>query len=497
MPSRILFIILWMLIQIQCLPQNAFEFAYSTPDDDIVSESALDNEGNVVLVGRIGKVIEKTSDAFILKIFPDGSYQEKRFVRQDTAGVFSRINILDDGDYFVMGSYSTENNSEAKDHLWILIMTPEFEIIEERFFMIPDGYLGYGDFANSIIDEEGHIALVSVAIRQYTHYRVGDFLLYKFTQQGDSLLTKLYPTFPEAWPHGFFQMPGTDSLLLIGKGYLQSGLESMNFMDKDMNISHGISLSFLNSSKIYGNNIWLNDTDFLALGNRIVSINYSSRYFISLFRMHKRGQLLGELQLDRPDTIEYRAVNQAMVLAGDSVIYVGAYQSYNLGWTTIPSTAVLYMVDIEMNLIGRANIGGDANYLLMGIIVTPDNGVLAYGDSYTESGSFARDIHVWKLRRKDFEIITKVINMPEEATAASVWPNPANSVLNISLAAFEQDELLRLRIYNAKAQKYIDKQIKVTGNSLQAGISNLPNGLYLYELEAEHGLKQTGRFLKQ
>jgi hypothetical protein len=285
--------------------------------------------------------------------------------------------------------------------------------------------------------------------------------------------------------------------LLIGKGYLQSGLESMNFMDKNMNISHGISLSFLQSSKIYGNNIWLNNTDFLALGNRIVSNNYSSEYFISLFRMRKNGQLMAELQLDRPDTIEYRAINQAMVLAGDSVIYIGAYQSYNLGWTTIPSTSVLYMADMDLNLIGRANIGGDANYWLNGIIATPDNGVLAYGDSYTESGSFARDIHVWKLRRKDFEIITKVVEMPDRAAGAPVWPNPAHKVLNISLAAFRHDELLRLRIFDASAQKYIDKQIKVTGNSLEVELTNLPNSIYIYELETNTGIKQTGKFLKQ
>jgi len=264
-------------------------------------------------------------------------------------------------------------------------------------------------------------------------------------------------------------------------------------MDKDMNISHGISLSFLQSSDIYGNNIWLNNTDFLVLGNRIVSGNYS----ISFNRMRKNGQLMAELQLDRPDTIEYRAINQAMVLAGDSVIYIGAYQSYNLGWTTIPSTSVLYLADMDMNLIGRANIGGDANCYLWGIIATPDNGVLAYGSIYTESGTFASDIQVWKLRRKDFEIITKVVEMPGGVAGAPVWPNPAHKVLNISLTAFTHNELLRLRIFDASAQKYIDKQIKVTGNSLEVELTNLPNSIYIYELETNTGIKQTGKFLKQ
>jgi len=150
MPKRIFFIVLLMLIQFSGMPQNAFEFTYSTTDDDFVLDSALDNDGNVVLVGHIGKVIEQTGDALIIKVFPDGSYQEKRFVRQDTVGVFSRINILDNGDYFVTGSYSAENNSESKDHLWILILTPEFEIIEDRFFMIPEGYIGFGVFAKFI-----------------------------------------------------------------------------------------------------------------------------------------------------------------------------------------------------------------------------------------------------------------------------------------------------------------------------------------------------------
>lgn len=493
MPKRIFFIVFLMLIQYPGLPQNAFEFTYSTQEDDMVGESALDNDGNIVLVGRIGNVIEQTGDAFIMKVFPDGSYLEKRFVRQDTSSLFSMINILNNGNYFVTGSLSADGDIGSRENFWIVIMDPDFDIIDEKYYTVPAGYLGFGGEVKSLIDNDGNIALVSTAIRQYTHYQVNDFLLYKFTQSGDSLLSRLYPTFPEAWPHGFFQMPGTDSLLLFGRGYLQNGTESMNFMDKDMNISHGISLSFLQSSDIYGNNIWLNNTDFLTLGNRIVSGNYS----ISFNRMRKNGQLMAELQLDRPDTIEYRAILEAMVLAGDSVIYIGAYQSYNLGWTTIPSTSVLYMADMDMNLIGRANIGGDANCWLWGIIATPDNGVLAYGSIYTESGSFASDIHVWKLRRKDFEIITKVVEMPEGVAGAPVWPNPAHKVLNISLAAFMHDEILRLRIFDASAQKYIDKQIKVTGNSLEVELTNLPNSVYIYELETNTGIKQTGKFLKQ
>jgi hypothetical protein len=500
MKNSLIIAIALFFTHLHCLSQHTFEFVYSTPFDDVVSESAVDHYGNVILVGRTAHVTAEgvqTMKAIILKVYPDGNYQSKLFDKQDTVSIFPSITILDNGNYFVTGRYSADGDVFTLDHLWIVIMDSDLEVVSEKLYMAPEGYLGYWSNTNTIIDEDGHIALVTEVARQYTHYQVADFIMYKFNQEGDTLLSRLYPSWNSSALRSLCPMPGTDSLMMLGRGLLLNGAESMDFMDKDMNISHGIELSAVNGSERQGNNIWLSASEFLMAANRIVDFEGKREYFFSVFRVNTSGEYLHELPLDRPDTLEYRAYRQAMVRANDSTIYVTGHQSYNLGWTTIPSTSVIYLIDIDMNLIGRKSFGGDANYTLWGVAATPDDGALVYGTRYVQAGSYARDIHVWKFLREDFEIITKVEHLPEALPPAKAWPNPARSEVNISLSAFAQGQNVRFRIYDAQGHKYVDKQIHVSGNSLRAGISPLPPGLYVYEMVGSDGMKQGGKFLKE
>lgn len=496
-----LFIILALLfVHLPCLSQHSFDFIFSSPLDDVVLESAVDHHGNVILVGRAAVFTAEgvqSMKALILKVYPDGAYHSRLFAQQDTMSSFQSITILDNGDYFITGRYSADGDVGTQDHFWVVIMDADLEVISEKHYMAPQGYLRYWSNTNTIIDEDGHIALVTEVARQYTHYLVADFIMYKFNQQGDTLLSRLYPSWNSSALRSLCPMPGTDSLMMLGRGLLLNGAESMDFMDKDMNISHGIELSAVKGSERQGNNIWLSASEFLMAANRIVDFEDKREYFFSVFRISTSGQYLHELILDRPDTLEYRAVRQAMVRANDSTIYVAGYQSYNLGWTTIPSTSVIYLIDIDMNLIGRVSLGGDANYTIWGITATPDGGALAYGTRYVKAGSLARDIHVWKFLREDFEIITKVEYHPETMPRARIWPNPARDALHISLEDFEQGQNLRFRIYDIQGQKYVDKEISVTGNSLRVSVNVLVPGLYLYELEGSDRQKQGGKFVKE
>ncbi|MCK9452605.1 MAG: T9SS type A sorting domain-containing protein [Bacteroidales bacterium] len=497
MKYYLLFIFILLITQTHCLSQHSFEFFLSTPEDDVLIESVVDNQGNVILVGRIGNVTEEKYDAYIVKVLPDGSYQEKHFEKQDTIGFFSGINILDNGNYFVTGRYSVNGSIDTCDHFWVVIMDANLEVVSEKYYLAPEGYLGFWSNRNAIIDEDGFIALVTEVGRQYTHYEVADFIMYKFNQEGDTLLSKLYPSWNSSSVYSLCPIPESDSIMMLGRGSLSNGSESMDFMDKDMNISRSVNLETVHAGKRYSNNIWVNGNEFLMASNRIVDVDKKREYFFSIFRMNTSGEYLQELLLDRPDTLEYRAVRQAMVQANDSTIYVSGYQSHNIGWTTLPSTSIIYLIDTNMNLVGRVSLGGDANYVLWGITTTPDNGVLAYGTRYKNEGSFARDIHVRKFLREDFEIITQLTDQPAAALNSRVWPNPANDVLHISLEGLQTGSDFRLRIYNIAGQKYFDKAFKVTAEAVQCHIEVLPAGTYVYELQTAAGQASTGKFIKQ
>jgi hypothetical protein len=220
-------------------------------------------------------------------------------------------------------------------------------------------------------------------------------------------------------------------------------------------------------------------------------------YYFSVFRVNTSGQSLQELKLDRPDTLEYHSPCRNLVVATDSLIYVGGSQSYN-AFTSRPNRSVIYLIDRDLNLLGRKNFGGDGNDFLMGIEATPDNGCFAYAERFNVgSDSFECDIYMLKFMREDFELITSVEDYLLDKIAAKVWPNPADHLLHISLEGLEAGQDFRLRIYNTAGQKYLDKALTASGNTVQCRIDVLPSGTYVYEIVSNNKQAGSGKFIKK
>ena len=125
-------------LTVTCLSQASFEIRLDTEEDCIVWEAAKDNNGNVILVGLIGPYINHDVDAFIVKVYHDGRYITKRFELQDTLSVYSTIDVLDNGDYFIIGSYSIMGNHLERDHLWITILDQELNLILDKSYQIKE-----------------------------------------------------------------------------------------------------------------------------------------------------------------------------------------------------------------------------------------------------------------------------------------------------------------------------------------------------------------------
>ena len=448
--------------------QNSFEISFATPDDDFVNRSLIDDEGNVLLVGSIGSGENNlTMTALIIKVNPDGSYQWRNFNRADTVSLFSTITVLDNGNYFVTGSYSAGGDFYSMDRFWVMIFDQNLEVVTEKSYGIKEPYLKYGGLNLSLINQDGDVAIVGTNERIINNRLRPDFIMFKFSQQGDSLLSRQYVSNPGSIPNSFNIKPGTDSLMMIGRGVINTGQESLNFMDKEMNILEAIDLSEVGGGMRYSNGLWLNSTEFLMVADLIEHYDKGREYYFSVFRANTSGQSLQELKLDRPDTLEYHSPCKNLVVATDSLIYVGGSQSYN-AFTSRPNRSVIYLIDRDLNLLGRKNFGGDGNDFLMGIEATPDNGCFAYAERFNVSpGSFEFDIYMLKFLREDFEIITKVENQPLSKPGGKAWPNPAEDLLHISLDGLEAGQDFRLCIYNTSGQKYLDKALTATGNSVQ------------------------------
>ena len=80
----------------------------------------------VVLVRIAGDICPPNTydtDAYIIKIMPDGDYIVRRFDKADTLCLFSTVKILDNGNYFVIGIKGPAdlNNTEIQHKIVINI----------------------------------------------------------------------------------------------------------------------------------------------------------------------------------------------------------------------------------------------------------------------------------------------------------------------------------------------------------------------------------------
>ncbi|HOI31485.1 MAG TPA: T9SS type A sorting domain-containing protein [Bacteroidales bacterium] len=497
MKRLIIFLWFWIGFVEVVNAQHTFQISYETEKDEFIQNSLIDNEGNILLVGNSGFTLD-SKNALILKIAPDGTLQSKLIERQDTVGTFSEVTMLDNGNYFVSGSYNVGNDFYAMDHFWVVIFDENLEILAEHSYGINEPYVKYGDLHRSIVNKEREVAVVATNKRMVNNYLRDDFIMFRFSQQGDSLSSVQYESWPSAQPNSFDSIPGTDSLMMIGRGVLNTGQESLNFLDMEMNITSSVNISDLDGHKRYTNGNWLNSDEFLMLSNWILDDDKGREYLFSVFRVNTSGQYLQELHLDRPDTLEYAAYFTNLVVAPDSLIYVGGFQSYN-NVSSTPSNCIIYLIDKELNLIGRKNFGGDANYTLMGIEATSDGGCFAYAlqTNMHDRWYYERDVVMWKFLREDFEIITQLTDQPAMALNSKAWPNPADDELHISLDGLPTGSDFRLQIYNTAGQKFFDKALTVTAKSVQCRIGVLPAGTYVYQLQTATGQVGSGTFIKQ
>jgi len=112
-------------------------------------------------------------------------------------------------------------------------------------------------------------------------------------------------------------------------------------------------------------------------------------------------------------------------------------------------------------------------------------------------GVLERDVYIRKYLREDIEITTTVEKIPSELLSLSLWPNPADAELYVSLEGLNSNQNIRFRIFNTDGIMFFDKKFIVDGNIIRSNISNLPAGLYVYEILGESMPKKTGKFIKK
>ncbi len=480
--------------------QQSFEISIDTEEDCIVWQAKMDNTGNVIMVGDIGPYYDLDYDGFIIKIAPDGSYTTKRFDLGDTLSVLSTIDVMDNGQYFVTGSYSIQGNYFERDHFWVILLDQDLNVISQQTYLVKEPYIGYGTPACSLIDNDGNIVITAMAMNEDTDAKTSfsDFAFYKLDQAGDTLLSRYYSYIWDEAPYEFRKMPGSNNFMLIEKSTEFNNHTELMYIDPDLNILqiNQFGNNILPGFHDISSDVWLTDTTFLLSGRVSWDTNGTNEFAIGVYEVDTSANFYTELILNKPDTADYPAWRNSMAYANDSTIYIGGFQVYMELWSVQPTVVELYMIDKNMNLLGYKQLGGDANYEVWGIIATDDDGCLVYGTKH-DSPEQERDVHIWKVLRDEINIITHVNLVETLNLETRIFPNPFHDKISIELRKDLNWQQTKLSIYSIEGKKVYQKLFSEPGNLLEIDLKNLSSGYYLISIEKNGQIFYNEKILKK
>jgi hypothetical protein len=489
------FMIVLLSIVNESKAQYSFQLDFATDKFELLYGGQVDSVGNAILVGARGIGTPDTSEAWVVKVKPDGRWISRFYKKQDTASYIATVTILNNGNYFMTGAWKTVN-AQYFDHFWIVITDTALNVLTEKSFDVANGYEQF-DEQKTVLTNSGDV-VVACNMGKWNGFRIKyDYFLMKFNSEGDTLLSRLYPTGMDIFdssPFCWRRMPNSNSLMLIGRCFNKSNQNELEFFDQDLNFIKYSRLPW-SGSGYFCSDVWLSDTEFLMTEDRVEDLGLINLYYVGVCRLDTAGHYYQELRIDHPDTVDNMAVVKSMSYFNDSVIYIGSFEP-NFFSLLSPTAVYLSIIDKDMNLLGQKNFGGDYNYNLYLTLSTPDKGCILVCTKYDTPGVLEADVMIKKVLYNEITLFTQIEDMPSEKFQFRVWPNPVQDDLYIGLAGFKVNETIHFRIFDISGRKYLDQKLMVSGNTIHTNVRNLKTGIYIYEVVNLSGERNTGKFIK-
>lgn len=474
------FVIIFVIAMQAVSGQYSFEFGIESDEYCRLKNAVTDTNGNVILVGYVGSPSIDHKDAYILKVYPDGTYQERRFALQDTISALMCIKVMDNGNYFLVGAINTDTAHNYRDQLWVINLDPDFNYLINKTYTIRDGYSFFGFLANIVTDNYGNIVLAnSVEESEPDRNTFSDFAFYKFNLNCDTLMSRYYSYLFNEYPWEIVKVPNSNNLMIMERSTNPNNRNELMFIDTDLNIIRVNPFETTSLRGQYSSDLWLNDTSFIMIADNSWDMGtYYEKYFAA-YVVDTSARIHQELVFNKNDTTDHMASSNSMAYVNDTTIFVGGFTLQpQFPYNQDPSVVELYLIDKDMNLLGYKELGGDMSYELFGLEATPDNGCLLYGGSNTNPHEFELDIHIWKVLRNEINIITSVADVPEKTEKLNAYPNPVTDELKIGIPESLINTPITIALFNLKGRKVYQETIVAGGNLVSSNLKNLDPGIY-------------------
>lgn len=433
-------------------------------------------------------------NAFAMYVDNYGAFNERRFDFGSYKSHLCNAICLEDGNAFVIGVKGGTMTDHLYDTLWVMIMTPELEIIEERNYPVVAPYITWTTDMYLELNNYGEIiVLADVSEKNYPYVTNGVYAVFKMDLHGNMIKSRYFPDghgVNGARPTGIIRVPDSDYMMMLGKGFFVNGFHSICYIDNELNKVAAYPLSWLEDNWNH-TDYWKDNGHFLMSSMTHHQGGGIGSYYAAVFEVDNQGRYIDTLVYDRADTSDYTAQFGSMAYVDDETIYIATY--WENGDDEMPSDAVICLIDRDLNLRGIKKLKvDDTKIRLMHCQKTSDGGCLVYGRSKKSYGSEL--LCVWKLSVEDFVIPYTLYEMPGVLRHQEVYPNPTNGILNLIVDYDNQD--CKVIISDQRGRKFFERKFERPSGVLTLDLSTLEKGVYIYEVFTRKNCTQKGKFIK-
>lgn len=499
MKKRILFgFVLCLACLSLCAQEWTIHYKEGYPNGRIhFHDGWVDREGVTFLAGEEGTDYQHPH-ALLLRIEPDGTYNAFHYSRPGYLTKATCLVETIDEHLFVAGNCY----GEGSDSLLVLLLDKDLNLLMEGTYGKDPSTGPFGD-CKALCDPYGNlIVATSVSMENGFGGTEDRGVFFKLNDQGTLLhqqyLIADYPDplfyFMDFHPRQLWYRPEDETLLCLAPA--SGGVLSFISFDTAFNYleEHPIWRDDLDKSDhtlfrdCYTDH-WYSDNEALFFSSR----GDADHNKLRISRVNTQGEFLEFIRLnERPDTIDDAARHRCMATVNDSTFYFG-FHTHTAGY--YPGIGGVYRINSRLEITGRHLDDDHDHYRSWMVLPTLDGGCLTINDSCSWSGT-ANLGHpvIRKLRPDDFETVTcAVISSEGLSQQRHAYPNPVETILHIPLP----QQPLRCQVFDEQGRIVCDQLVNGRGDCLQLDVSQLPSGVYFYQLIHKDQSILQEKFLRQ
>ena len=257
------FLILALCLISVRLQSQQWEISYEVEEGAFLMGGCCNGDGNYVF-GVCDKN-EVYSDAYAMYGGNDGDYVTRKFCYAYKSELCSAVS-LGDGNAFVVGIKGGTMSDQVYDSLWIVIMNPELEIVEEHSYPLVTPYKTWTNDIYLDFDNNGDvIILADVSERDYPWVTNGVYVVLKCDIDGNMIDCQYFPDghgLGGARPTGIIRVPDSNMMMLLGRAFDVSGVHTIAYIDNDLNLIATYPIPWMESVWNY-TDCWKDSNHFL------------------------------------------------------------------------------------------------------------------------------------------------------------------------------------------------------------------------------------------